>query len=188
MKTIVYIGTSLDGYIARKDGNIEWLVQFEDPVKDAYAEFIGKIDAVVIGRGTFEKVLTFPSWPYEKKVFVLSTRVKKIPDQLKGKVTVLSMKPRALLNYLSREGFSSIYVDGGKVIQGFLKDDCIDEMIITKAPVLIGSGIPLFGDLDHDLQFEHIRTKVISNGLVMSHYKRIKAISDTPRADRARHR
>jgi len=188
MKTIVYIGTSLDGYIARKDGDLDWLVQFEDSVNDAYAEFIRKIDAVVIGRGTFEKVLTFPSWPYGKKVFVLSTGVKQIPDKLRGKVTVLSMKPRALLDYLSNEGFSNIYVDGGKVIQGFLREDCIDEMVITKAPVLIGSGIPLFGDLDHDLQFEHIQTKVFSNGLVMSHYKRIIGNSDRRRADRARRR
>ncbi|MBI3609573.1 MAG: dihydrofolate reductase [Nitrospirae bacterium] len=172
MKTIVYIGTSLDGFIARKDGEIDWLVKFEKPVRGDYAEFISKIDAVVMGRGTFEKVLTFPSWPYEKKVFVLSTTIKQVPAKLKRKVTVLSMKPRELLDYLSNEGFSNIYVDGGKVIQSFLKEDCIDEMIITKAPVLIGSGIPLFGYLDHDLPFKHIRTKVYSNGLVKSHYKR----------------
>lgn len=133
---------------------------------------MSKIDAVVIGRGTFEKVLTFPSWPYEKKVFVLSTGIKQVPDMLRGKVTVLSMKPRELLNYLSSEGFSNIYVDGGKVVQGFLKEDCIDEMIITKVPVLIGSGIPLFGFLDNDLQFKHIRTDVYSNGLVKSRYER----------------
>lgn len=133
---------------------------------------MSKINAVVIGRGTFEKVLTFPSWPYEKKVFVLSTGIKQVPDMLRGKVTVLSMKPRELLNYLSSEGFSNIYVDGGKVVQGFLKEDCIDEMIITKVPVLIGSGIPLFGFLDNDLQFKHIRTDVYSNGLVKSRYER----------------
>jgi dihydrofolate reductase len=172
MKTIVYIGTSLDGFIARADGGIDWLVKFEKPVRKDYGEFIRKIDAVVMGRGTFEKVLTFPSWPYEKKVFVLSNTIKRVPAKLRGKVTVLSMKPRALLNYLSNEGFSNIYVDGGKVIQSFLKEDCIDELIITKAPVLIGSGIPLFGHLNHDLQFKHIRTKIYSNGLVKSHYKR----------------
>jgi dihydrofolate reductase len=172
MKTIVYIGTSLDGFIARNDGKIDWLVKFEKPVKDDYTKFMVKIDAVVIGRGTFEKVLTFPSWPYEKEVYVLSTSIKQIPDKLKGKVIVLSMKPRALLKYLSNEGLSNIYVDGGKVIQSFLKDDCIDEMIITTAPVLIGSGIPLFGEFDKDLPFKHVRTKVYSNGLVKSHYKR----------------
>jgi len=172
MKTIVYIGTSLDGFIARKDGSLDWLVKFEKPVRKDYGKFIRKIDAVVMGRGTFETVLAFPTWPYKMEVFVLSNTIKQIPEKLKDKVTVLSMKPRELLDYLSDEGFSTVYVDGGKVIQSFLKEDCIDELIITQAAVLIGSGIPLFGDLDHDLPFKHLRTKVYSNGLVKSHYKR----------------
>src|SRR6186713_1803071 len=149
MKSIVFIGTSLDGFIARKDGDIDWLVQFaNNEAVDAYEKFMSRIDAIVIGRGTFEKVISFPSWPYEKKVFVLSTSIKEVPSLLKEKVTILSMKPAELLSYLSSEGFSSIYVDGGKVIQDFLKEDLIDELIISKAPVLIGSGIPLFGHLD----------------------------------------
>jgi len=176
MKTIAYIGTSLDGFIARKNGDIDWLVQFaNDEAIHAYEEFISRIDAIVIGRGTFEKVLSFPSWPYEKKVFVLSTSIKQVPDIVREKVTVLSMKPGELLNYLSGKNFSSIYVDGGKVIQDFLKEDLIDELIISKAPVLIGSGIPLFGYLDTDLQFKHIRTGVYSNGLVRSYYERKKS-------------
>ena len=130
------------------------------------------IDAIVIGRGTFEKVLTFPSWPYEKKAFVLSTSIKQVPDILREKITVLSMKPKELLNYLSGNGFSSIYVDGGKVIQAFLKEDLIDNLIISKVPVLIGSGISLFDYLDTDLQFAHIQTQVSSNGLVRSYYER----------------
>ena len=173
MKTYVYIGTSLDGFIARRDGNLDWLVAFANhEVNESYKEFINRIDAIVIGRGTFETVLKFPSWPYDKRVFVLSTSIKQPPDIVKGKVTVLSMKPQELLRYLATEGFSNIYVDGGKVIQGFLKADCIDELIMTKVPVLIGDGIPIFGYLDNDLQFELIQTKVFSNGLVMSHYER----------------
>lgn len=173
MKISVYIGTSLDGFIARKDGDIGWLIRFESQeVNDSYREFISKIDAIVIGRGTFEKVLTFPSWPYEKKVFVLSTSIKQIPDTLRGKVTLLAMKPGELLSHLSNEGFSNIYVDGGKVIQDFFKEDYVDELIITQVPVLIGSGIPLFGYLDSDLHFKHSQTNVYSNGLVKSHYER----------------
>jgi len=173
MKAHVYIGTSLDGFIAKEDGNLDWLVKFESPeVHDSYHEFISQIDAIAIGRGTFEKVLTFPSWPYNKKTFVLSTTIKQIPETLKGKATLLSMKPKELLSYLSNEGFSNIYVDGGKVIQSFLKEDCIDEMIITKVPVLLGNGIPLFGHLDKDIQFEHMQTEVYSNGLVKSCYER----------------
>ena len=173
MKTIVYIGSSLDGFIARKDGDIEWLTQFaDDEAIHAYEEFMNRIDAIVIGRGTFEKVLTFSSWPYEKKVFVLSNSIKQLPGTLRDKAILLSMKPEELLSYLSSRGFSGIYIDGGKVIQDFLKKDMIDEMIIAKAPILIGSGIPLFNYIDTDLQFKHIRTEVQSNGLIRSYYER----------------
>ena len=173
LKTIVYIGTSLDGFIARKNGDIDWLTQFaNDDAIRAYDEFMSRVDVIVIGRGTFEKVLTFPSWPYEKKVFVLSKSIKQVPDVVKDKIAVLSMEPKELLNYLSDKNFSAIYVDGGKVIQGFLKEDLIDELIISKAPVLIGNGIPLFDDLNSDLKFKHTHTQVSSNGLVRSYYER----------------
>jgi dihydrofolate reductase len=173
LKTTVYIGTSLDGFIARKDDDIEWLVKFQNTeIHQSYKEFLDRIDAIVIGRGTYEKVLTYPSWPYEKKVFVLSNSIKIVPAGLKEKLTILSMRPKELLDYLSGKGFHNIYVDGGKVIQDFLKEDCIDEMIITKVPELIGSGIPLFGHLEKDIQFVHLQTEVYSNGLVKSRYER----------------
>ena len=174
MKVIVYIGTSLDGFIARKDGDINWLTQFaNDEAIHAYEEFISRIDAIVIGRGTFKKVLTFPSWPYDKKVFVLSNSIKQGSDELKEKVTVLSINPLKLLSYLSGLGFSSIYIDGGTVIQNFLKEDLVDELIISKVPILIGNGIQLFGQLNTDLKFKHIQTQVQSNGLVRSYYEKI---------------
>ena len=173
MKTIVYIGTSLDGFIARTDGEFDWLSQFaNDEAVRAYEELINRIDAIVIGRGTFEKVLTFPTWPYQKKVFVLSDSITEAPANISQNVSILSMDPGSLLNYLSGMGYSNIYVDGGKVIQSFLKEDLINELIISKAPVLIGSGIPLFGYLNKDLEFNHVRTYVCSNGLVMSYYER----------------
>jgi dihydrofolate reductase len=173
MKTIVYIGTSLDGFIAKKDGDIEWLTQFaSDEAINAYQELVSRIDVIIIGRGTFEKVLTFPSWPYDKDVFVLSNSIKELPGVAKGKATVLAMAPEALLKHLSGKGFTSAYVDGGKVIQDFLKADLVDDLIISKAPVLIGDGIPLFGHLDKDLSFQHVRTAVQSNGLTRSYYKR----------------
>lgn len=173
MKTSVYIGTSLDGFIARKNGDIDWLTQFanEEAFRD-YNEFMNRIDAIVIGSGTFEKVLTFPEWPYQKKVFVLSNRLKQVPDAVKEQVTLLSLQPAALLGQLSGEGLSNIYVDGGKVIQSFLKEDLIDELIISRVPVLIGDGISLFGLLHTDLYFHHIRTEVYENGLAKNYYER----------------
>src|SRR6187200_937672 len=100
MKTTAYIGTSLDGYIARKDGEIDWLIQFDsEEINQSYTAFVSNIDAIVMGRGTYEKVLSFPTWFYQQKVFVLSTQIKQIPDHLKDKVTVLSMKPKELLLY-----------------------------------------------------------------------------------------
>lgn len=173
MNTIVYVGTSLDGFIARTNGEFDWLSQFaNDEAIRAYEELITRIDAIVIGRGTFEKVLTFPSWPYEKSVFVLSTSITEAPEDIREKVTIVSMDPEALLSYLSTMGYANIYIDGGKVIQSFLKGDLVNELIVSTAPMLIGSGIPLFGYLNHDLEFRHIRTDVCSNGLVRSYYKR----------------
>lgn len=173
MKTIVYIGTSLDGFIARTNGDFDWLSQFaNDEAVRAYEELTNRIDAIVIGRGTYEKVLTFPSWPYGKKVFVLSSSITEAPPEISNKVTFLSMPPAALINHLARMRYSTIYIDGGKVIQDFLKEDLVNELIISKAPILIGSGIPLFGYLDHDIAFEHTRTEICSNGLVRSYYIR----------------
>jgi len=173
MKTIVYIGTSLDGFIARKDGDIDWLTKFaNEEAINAYKELLNRIDSIVIGRGTFDKVLTFPLWPYEKKVFVLSSSIKQIPEKVTDKVTILSKKPAALLNYLTEKGFSSIYIDGGKVIQDFLRENLIDELIISRVPIIIGTGIPLFGYLDTDIYFDHIKTVIASNGLVRNYYQR----------------
>ena len=175
MRTTVYVGTSLDGFIAKKDGDIDWLVKYQNKeVHNSYHEFISRIDAMVIGRGTFEKVIEFPEWPYEKKVFVLSTSLKQIPETLKEKATLVAMKPAALLSYLSDKAFSNIYVDGGKVIQSFLREDLIEELIITRVPELIGTGIALFDHLDKDLRFEHISTNIYSDGLVKSQYKRTR--------------
>jgi len=173
MKASVYIGTSLDGFIARTDGDIDWLTPYaDDDAIHAYEQFMKEIDVIAIGRGTFEKVLSFPAWPYDKKTFIMSSSLKQLPDTIKNKATLLSIKPKELLSYLSGMGFSSVYIDGGKLIQSFLAEDLINDLIISKVPVLIGNGIPLFGFLSADLQFKHMRTETQSNGLVRSYYKR----------------
>lgn len=107
-------------------------------------------------------------------MFVLSTSIKETPDEVKGKVIILSLKPKDLLIHLSGMGILNVYIDGGLVIQDFLKEDLVDELIIARAPILIGRGIPLFGCIAIDLQFRHIRTQVQTNGLVRSYYERIR--------------
>lgn len=169
----VYIGTSLDGFIARPDGNIDWLTAFADEDAVAsYREFISGIDVIVIGRGTFETVTAFPEWPYELPVVVLSRSLKEVPDAFKHLVSLSASKPKDLVSDLADKGYRSAYVDGGKVIQSFLNAGLIDELIIARVPVLIGAGIPLFGSIKRDVIFDHQRTLSYPNGLVRSYYRR----------------
>jgi dihydrofolate reductase len=170
----VYIATSLDGYIATSDGGLNWLTEAPNPERSDYgfAEFIDGIDAIVMGRNTFETVLSFGVWPYARPVFVLSEHLREIPENLAGKASILSGDIRSLVEDLRQQGYANLYIDGGLTIQSFLAADLIDEMIITRLPVLLGSGIPLFGELDEMLQFEHVSTEVYNNALVKSRYVR----------------
>ena len=171
--THVYVGASLDGFIARRNGSFDWLSQFADQdAVDAYKSFMDGIDVIVIGRGTFETVLDFPAWPYERPVVVLSRTMREVPQNLAENVSLARLGPKELLSELSEKEFRSAYIDGGKVIQSFLADDLIDELIIARVPVLLGDGIPLFGYLSHDLEFKHQRTATFSNGLIRSYYTR----------------
>lgn len=173
--THVYIGTSLDGFIARSDGEIDWLVKFADEeAVAAYNEFKSGIDVIVIGRGTFETVTGFAEWPYDLPVIVLSKSLREVPAGYAGKMSLSQLSPRELVADLSKQGYRSAYIDGGKVIQSFLADGLIDELIIARVPVLIGSGIPLFGHLSEDASFVHQRTVSFPNGIVRSYYKRLK--------------
>jgi len=176
MVNYVYIATSLDGFIATKNGGLDWLSEIPNPEGSdfGYAEFMSGIDAIVMGRKTFEKVLTFDSWPYDKPVYVLSRNRIKIPQDLEHKVEIINENPKELVNQLKESGHQNLYIDGGMTIQGFLKEDLIDEMIITRIPVLLGDGIPLFGKLSQRIHFSHKQTEILSGRLVKSHYIRIK--------------
>lgn len=172
----MYIAASIDGYIATKDGGIDWLHEQPNPTNDdyGYSEFVGKIDAIVMGRNTFEKVRTFGDWHYEKKVFVLSSTLIKVPDELIGKVEFFSGSLKEALFNINSQGFNELYIDGGVVIQNFLAEDLIDELIITQIPILLGGGIPLFGELSKPLRFVHKNTEIYGNVLVQSHFIRAK--------------
>jgi len=174
MTNTAYIATSLDGYIAAADGGIDWLIAVPNPEGSDYgfAEFMSRIDALVMGRNTFEKVLTFSEWVYEKPVFVLSNTLKNVPEHLADKAFIVSGDLNELVETLNAKGYKNLYIDGGKTIQSFLQLDRIDELIITTIPVLLGRGISLFGDLPAALSFEHKETTVHSGQLVMSRYTR----------------
>jgi dihydrofolate reductase len=172
-ETVVYIATSLDGYIARPDGAIDWLGEPEEGEDYGWAEFIVTVDAIIMGRTTFEQVLTFGAWPYEGvSLVVFSSTMTSVPEHLEGRAEVSAKAPGDLLQELHNRGFRRVYVDGGKTIRSFMAADLIDELIITTIPVLIGQGIPLFGAQDADVAWEHVSTETFKRGLVKNRYRR----------------
>lgn len=174
-KASVFIATSLDGYIARPDGELDWLPPASASNDMGYSDFIATVDILVMGRHTFEKVVTFGEWPYELPVRVLSRSGVSIPEHLGEQVTPMCGEPRQLLQTLAKQGFKHAYVDGGETIQAFIADDLVQRLIVTHVPVLIGRGLPLFGDLPGakpGLTWTHQKTFTWANGLVQSHYSR----------------
>lgn len=166
----VFVGTSLDGYLARPDGALDFLPPGGGE-PHGYEEFMATVDAIVIGRNTYEAVLAFDEWPYGRKpVVVLSHR--RLSHAPEGAVVERrSGDPEAVLAELGRRGHRHVYVDGGVTIQGFLRAGVIQRLVITRVPVLIGAGVPLFGALPADLRLQHIATRTFPSGLVQSEYR-----------------
>ena len=170
MKASVFVGTSVDGFIARVNGELDFLPPGGGE-PHGYDEFMATVDALVIGRNTFETVLGFDSWAYgSKPVFVLSTRA--LPAVPKGAVVErLSGEPAGILKQLEARGIGHVYVDGGITIQRFLQAGLIQKLTITRVPVLIGTGIPLFAALPRDIVLKHVATRQYASGLVQSEYE-----------------
>jgi len=170
MTVSVFIGTSVDGFIARPNGDLDFLpVGGGEP--HGYNEFIASVDAIVIGRKTFETVLAYPVWPYgEKRVVVLSSRSVDLSAVRGGVVEQMGGPPAEIVSQLAARGIHHIYVDGGITIQGFLQAGAIQRLIITRVPVLIGEGVPLFGALPRDIRLQHVATRHYPSGLVQSEY------------------
>ncbi|WP_031495069.1 dihydrofolate reductase family protein [Bryobacter aggregatus] len=170
----VFIAISLDGFIARLDGDIDWLLQRDDPTEDhGYAAFIADIDMIVMGRGSYEKVLTFDTWPYLLPVLVLSEQLADgpVPEALEGKVQFSNSTPKETMKKLAGQKVRRVYVDGGQLVQSFLRDGLIADMVITTVPVLIGSGRPLFGALTQDIDLKLVSSCRFPSGLVQSTYR-----------------
>ncbi|HEV8132688.1 MAG TPA: dihydrofolate reductase family protein [Acidobacteriota bacterium] len=165
----VFIATSVDGFIAREDDSLDFLPPGGGE-EHGYTAFISSVDAVVMGRRTFEKVLTFDKWPFTKPVVVLSSRPPRAKLPNGAVIKFMSGEPRAVVARLAERGMRHLYVDGGVTIQRFLEAGLIGRMTITRVPVLIGRGIPLFGQLSRDIRLEHVATRTYPSGLVTSEY------------------
>lgn len=176
-KNCVFIATSIDGYIADKNGGLEWLYAVPNPNNNdmGYAEFTKGIDALVMGRNTFETVLGFDvDWPYDKPVFVLSNKLKVIPASHQEKAFLLKGSLGEILNQIHQKGFTRLYIDGGATIRSFLQEDLIDEMVLSTIPVLLGGGSSLFKELSMELKFELLKSRTYINQITQNHYKRIR--------------
>lgn len=169
MKASVFVGTSVDGFIARTNGDLDWLPA-DGGEPHGYDEFMASVDAIVIGRKTFETVLGFGAWPYHKRVVVLSSRPLDL-SAAGGSAEQMSGPPAEIVARLASSGAHHLYVDGGITIQGFLRAGLIDRLVITRVPVLIGDGIPLFGSLPRDVKLRHVATRSYPSGLVQSEYE-----------------
>jgi dihydrofolate reductase len=179
MQISVFIATSLDGFIARANGAIDWLDAANKSVPAGedfgYQAFFDSVDVLVMGRNTFDLVKTFPTWHYgAKRVIVLSRRGVEIPPHLRPTVSTSDESPVELLARLQREGVKRVYLDGGQTIQGFLRSGLVDDLTITLIPVLIGGGIPLFSSLAGDIHLRHLETKSYSCGFVQNRYAVVK--------------
>lgn len=174
-KCSVFIATSLDGYIARLDGDISWLTNQAYTIESedfGIAEFYSSVDTLLIGRKSYETALGFPEWPYSHlRVVVLSHTKPVIPPALVNNVEYMTGSTGEVLHQLEITGARHVYVDGGQTIQGFLRARLIDEMTITTIPILLGSGIPLFGPLDRDILLELLSSQAYPNGFVQTKYK-----------------
>ena len=169
MTVSVFIGTSVDGFIARPNGALDFLPEGGEP--HGYEELMASVDTLVIGRKTFETVLAFPEWPYGKKrVVVLSSRPLDLSAARGAVVEQMSGPPAEIVAKLAASGAHHLYVDGGITIQRFLRAGLVQHLVITRVPVLIGDGIPLFGTLPGDVRLRHVATQHYPSGLVKSEY------------------
>lgn len=170
----VFIATSLDGFVARKDHQLDWLMkQNTDGEDHGYDDFMAGVDGLVMGRGSYETVLAFGEWPYSKPVVVMSKTLSPsgIPAELADKVRLTELEPPELIQSLQEDGWRRAYVDGGKVVQSFIRCGLIEDFILTTVPILIGDGQRLFGAIDADIDLELISSKSFRSGLLQTRYR-----------------
>lgn len=166
IRASVFVGVSVDGFLARPDGTFDFL-EAGGGEPHGFEEFLATVDVLLMGRMTYEVVRAFAEWPYgDRPVFVLSTK----PLPADERIERIEGDPHDILKELEARGFAHVYVDGGLTIQGLLRAGLIDRMVVTRVPVLIGTGIPLFGPTGKDILLHHVSTQSYPTGLVQSTY------------------
>jgi len=173
VKVSVFVGMSLDGFIARPDGALDFLDSPEPVEGDlGFSALLASVDALVMGRATFDVLMALGAdWPYgDTRVVVLSSRELDAPPALEGRVERASLAPDPLLDRLAAQGVEHVYVDGGRTALSFLQAGLVDEITLTVVPVLIGAGIRLFGELPADMRLRHAATATFPNGFVQTRY------------------
>jgi len=175
MKISVFIATSLDGFIARENGDVDWLSGPQTDINGedfGFQDFMDSVDTIVMGRNTFEFVMASGEWFYGSKNFiVLTSRELQIPEKYPPTIEKFNGTPQELVEYISTKGAKHIYIDGGKTIQDFLKAGLIQQITITRIPILLGKGIALFGPVLEDTHLKHVITKTYDNGFVQNRYE-----------------
>ena len=172
-KIILYIASSLDGFIAGRNGDISWLDDYQVESEDyGYSEFLKTIDIIVMGSKTYEQVLKFDSWPYESvKTYVMTKRQLEPVDKAKVKF-YSGYDLDSFVPGIKRESQKNIWLVGGaSLAQSFLKHSFIDEMILSIIPVILGDGISLFGRTQEEFRLELLKSGSYNNGVVQLHYK-----------------
>ncbi|HXY47176.1 MAG TPA: dihydrofolate reductase family protein [Thermoplasmata archaeon] len=171
MRVSVFVGTSLDGFIARENGSLDFLELATDE-DYGYQAFLKSVDAVILGRKTYETVLAYPEWPYgDRPVVVMSTTLHDARGPEGSRCEIMNRTPTEVLSQLDHRGARHVYVDGGLTIQRFLRDGLVHDLTINRCPVLLGAGVPLFGSLFRDVRLQHVWTRTFPSGFVQSEYR-----------------
>lgn len=169
----VFIATSLDGFIARPDHSLDWLMKQKTDGEDhGFDAFIAEMDGIIMGSATFRTVLGFEEWPYPKPMVVMSRSLtqRDVPAHLASKVRITDLDPAALMREAGAEGWRAVYVDGGEVIQSFLRAGLIADMTVTLIPILLGEGRRLFGPVDQDIDLRLREARTFPSGLAQIRY------------------
>lgn len=173
----VFMASSLDGFVARQDNSLDWLMKYGvDENDNSFEEFTKNIDVLVMGSGTFKTVLGFDQWPYKMPTYVMSRTLTQgdVPKSLQDKVTIKDLSPNELMQFLFQKDLKKVYVDGGKLVQSFINNGLINEITLTQIPILIGKGKRLFDETEGDIDLELINSKQMKFGFVQNHYRVLK--------------